>query len=140
MAKNQNKTTKTSDDANVFLASVSEKNRADAQTINMMMEEITGEKAAVWGTMIGYGVYHYRYASGREGDWPKIGFAPRKGNLTLYVLNGFDGQDELLAKLGKYTTGKVCLYLKKLADVDQKVLREIVKRAWIQDIESITYG
>ncbi len=140
MAQAQNKTVKTSDDASAFLAAVDEKRRADAAAISEMMREVTGEKPAVWGTMIGYGVHHYKYASGREGDWPKIGFAPRKGNLTLYVLNGFDGQDELLGRLGRYTTGKVCLYLKSLADIDKNVLREIVSRAWAQDIDSISYG
>jgi hypothetical protein len=140
MPKNENKTHKTSDNASSFFATLDDTKRADALAINGMMEEVTGEKAAVWGTMIGYGDYHYKYASGREGDTFKIGFAPRKDNLTLYVLTNFEGQDELLSRLGKHTTGKVCLYLKRLADVDQDVLREIIKRSWTQEINSISYG
>jgi hypothetical protein len=140
MAKSENKTVKTSDDASDFLATVDEKRRADALAVNDMMEEVTGEKAAVWGTMLGYGDHHYKYASGWEGDTFKMGFAPRKSKLTLYVLTNFEGQDELLSRLGKHTTGKVCLYLNRLADVDQDVLREIVKRAWAQEISSIAYG
>ena len=91
------------------------------------MEEVTGEKAVMWGdSIVGFGTYHYVYASGREGDWPVTGFAPRKQALTLYIMSGFDQYDELLARLGKHSTGKSCLYIKRLSDVDVDVLRELV--------------
>jgi len=85
----------------------------------------------MWGTsIIGFGDLHYKYATGREGDWFKIGLSPRKANLTLYVLEGGPGEASLLARLGKYTTGVSCLYLKRLADVDRQVLRQIIEEAW----------
>lgn len=140
MSRTENKTKPTSTDIKAFLSSVAQHQRADAEIITQLMTAISGEKPVIWGTMVGFGFYHYKYASGREGDTFKMGFAPRKMNLTLYVLNGFSGQDELLAKLGSHTTGKVCLYIKKLADVDMTMLREIIKRSWHQDIENISYN
>ena len=84
----------------------------------------------MWGaSIVGFGMRRLQYASGRELDWMEIGFSPRKQNLTLYVLNGFEGQDALLKKLGRHTTGKVCLYIKKLDDVDLKVLDQIVTKS-----------
>ena len=81
----------------------------------------------MWGpSIVGFGSYTYKYASGREGEWPIVGFSPRKRNLTLYIMSGFDEYDALLARLGKYTTGKACLYVNKLADVDMDVLRQLV--------------
>ncbi|BES63892.1 hypothetical protein SANA_03310 [Gottschalkiaceae bacterium SANA] len=103
--------------------------REDSYRILKMMEEISGAKPKMWGSsIIGFGQTHYKYASGREGDWFQIGFSPRKQNLTLYVMTGYDKYEELLAKLGKYKTGVSCLYLKHLDDVDEKVLREMLKR------------
>jgi len=84
----------------------------------------------MWGaSIVGFGAYHYRYASGREGEWLLVGFSPSKRNLTLYIMDGFDQYEGLLARLGKYRTGKSCLYINKLEDVDTKVLRELVRQS-----------
>ena len=92
-----------------------------------MMKEVTGAEPQMWGpSIVGFGAYHYKYESGREGDWFLVGFSPRKQNLTLYIMAGFKRYEELLAKLGKHKTGKSCLYLNKLADVDEEVLRQMV--------------
>jgi hypothetical protein len=81
----------------------------------------------MWGSsIVGFGQYHFKYASGREGDWMATGFSPRKGNLTLYIMSGFRNA-ELMKKLGKYKTGKSCLYIKKLDDVDKSVLKDLIK-------------
>ncbi len=114
-----------------FLASVEHPvRRQDGQALRALMERLTGEKATMWGpSIIGFGAYHYRYASGHEGDMCRIGFSPRKANLVLYV-GGFEGYEEMLAQLGKHKTSKACLYLNKLADVDMDVLEEIVRRSW----------
>jgi hypothetical protein len=94
------------------------------------MREITGVEPVLWGpSIIGFGTYTYKYASGREGEWPVVGFAPRKRALTLYIMDGFDEYESLLARLGKVKTGKACLYINKLADVDQETLRELVRRS-----------
>ena len=104
--------------------------RADAETVLALLEEISGEPATMWGpSIIGFGKYHYRYDSGHEGDAPRIGFSPRKAQTVLYILGGFEGQDELLARLGKVKTSVACLYVNKLADVDMAVLREIAVRS-----------
>jgi hypothetical protein len=112
-----------------FLNSVAdEKKRADAFRILQIMHEETGEPPKMWGnSMVGFGTYHYEYATGRTGDWPEIAFSPRKANLTLYLMPGFGRYDELLGRLGKFTTGKSCLYIKRLSDVDETVLREMVR-------------
>ena len=114
-----------------FLASVAdEQQRADARAVCALMGEVTGQPPKMWGkSMVGFGRYHYRYASGREGDWFVVGFSPRKRDLTLYVMPGFQAYEGLLAKLGKHKTGKSCLYLKRLSDVDGAVLRELVTRS-----------
>lgn len=111
-----------------FVAAVSnERRRRDAQSLLTLMEEVTGLKPVMWGpSMIGYGSYHYRYASGREGDALAVGFSPRSANLALYGLTYAPGAGELLAKLGKHKTGAACLYINTLDDVDQDVLRELV--------------
>ncbi|MCL4269834.1 MAG: DUF1801 domain-containing protein [Anaerolineales bacterium] len=101
--------------------------RADCFEISTLMSQVTKAEPKMWGSsIIGFGQYHYKYASGREDDWMLVGFSPRKQNITLYIMAGFDRYDELLAKLGKFTTGKSCLYIKKLADVDKKVLKKLV--------------
>ena len=108
----------------------SERRRKDSFAVLELMKEVTGEEPAMWGTsIVGFGSYRYKYASGREGEWPLVGFSPRKQNLTLYIMSGFDGYDALLADLGKYRTGKACLYISKLDDVDLWTLRELVKQA-----------
>jgi len=111
-----------------FLGSVdNEKRRKDARTVLKLMQEITGEKPAMWGSsIIGFGSYHYRYESGREGDWMLTGFSPRKQALTLYIMSGFRRYEDLMSRLGKYKTGKSCLYVKNLEDIDLDVLRELV--------------
>ena len=94
------------------------------------MREVTGEEPSMWGTnIVGFGAYNYTYASGREGEWPLVGLAPRKRNLTLYIMDGFASYDALLAKLGKYRTGKSCLYINKLDDVDIDILRELIAQS-----------
>lgn len=115
-----------------FLKSVeNEKRREDSFVVLDLMKEATGEKPTMWGTsIVGFGSYHYKGASGREGDWMKVGFSPRKQNMTLYIMDGFGSYDSLLDKLGKYKTGKSCLYINKLEDVDQTVLRELVKQSF----------
>ena len=114
-----------------FLETVSDEQiRKDCNSIISLMENITGDMAKMWGpAIIGFGKYHYQYDSGRSGEICLAGFSPRKANITLYVLAGFPGQDELLAKLGKYKTGKSCLYIKKLSDVDIDVLGLLIKHS-----------
>lgn len=126
MAENKTKPTKMS--AAEFLDSLPNQNqRADANALAKLMQKASGEKPAMWGpSIVGFGSYHYRYESGREGDMPVIAFSPRKAANVLYGLIAFPGADALLAKLGKHTTGKGCLYIKKLADVDVKVLESLV--------------
>lgn len=107
-----------------------ERKRADSYKVMHMMQEITGEKPVMWGdSLVGFGAYHYKYATGREGDWFLTGFSPRKQNLTLYIMAGFDEYDALMAKLGKYKTGVSCLYINRLEQVDEDVLRELIRRS-----------
>ena len=107
-----------------------EKKRQDSLTIMALMQEVTGAAPTMWGdSIVGFGSYHYTYDSGREGDWFLTGFAPRKRNLTLYIMAGFDHYDELMDRLGKYKTGKSCLYVNKVEDIDLETLRELVKRS-----------
>lgn len=126
------KTQRTKASVASFLASIEdETRRKDAKALDKMFRDLTGEKPAMWGSsIVGYGTYHYTYASGREGDWMRTGFSPRKANLVVYIMPGFKEYDALMKKLGKHKTGKSCLYTNKLADVDESVLRELVKRSW----------
>ena len=128
------KTKKTAASVNDFINSISDdRRRHDALIIMNLMKEITGEQPAMWETsMVGFGNYHYRYASGREGDWFLTGFSPKKQALTLYIMSGFTNYESLMKKLGKYTTGKGCLYLKKLEDIDLPTLKELIKRSVTQ--------
>jgi hypothetical protein len=122
-----------------FLNSVAdEQARKDCFEILKMMKQVTKEEPKMWGaSIVGFGSYHYKGASGREGDWMLTGFSPRKQNLTLYLMHGFNVHKDLLKKLGKYKTSMGCLYIKKLDDVDKKVLKELmaesVKRMKSQD-------
>ncbi|MGD1844002.1 MAG: DUF1801 domain-containing protein [Salibacteraceae bacterium] len=122
------KTAPNAGDVTAFLAEVADdQKRKDCETLLTWMSEITGSEAQLWGpSIVGFGDYHYRYASGREGDWFLTGFSPRKQNLTLYLMSGFEGYEDLLAKLGKYKTGKSCLYIKRLEDVNAEVLQKLV--------------
>ena len=115
-----------------FLARVPDGQRCeDARRLCAMMGEITGEPPAMWGSsIIGFGTYHYRYASGRSGDSPLAGFSPRRQHLVIYLVGGFESRHQpVLARLGPHKTGKGCLYLKRLDDVDQDVLRELINRS-----------
>jgi hypothetical protein len=112
-----------------FITSVEgEARQADCRTLVEMMRRVTGAEPVMWGpSIVGFGAYHYRYASGREGDWMLTGFSPRKRELTVYVMAGFKGADETLARLGKHRTSSGgCLYIKRLADIDLEVLEELV--------------
>lgn len=122
------KTKRNDGDVRGYLESVANKRRReDALVMLELMREITGEPPEMWGSsIVGFGSYHYRYASGREGDWPIIGFAPRKQSLTLYIMPGFDRYEDLMAKLGKYKTGKSCLYINKLDDVNMETLKALI--------------
>jgi hypothetical protein len=115
----------------VFLNGVAdEKKRQDCFTIHELMKQVTGSEPRMWGdSIIGYGNYHYKYASGRDAHWFLTGFAPRKQNLTLYIMSGFEQYDTLLEKLGKFKTGKACLYIKRVDDVDLPVLKELIKQS-----------
>lgn len=128
----ENKTRPTSQDVTEFLNSVDHKTRRqDGFALLGMMEEITGEEPVMWGSsIVGFGSYHYKYESGREGDMPLIGFSPRKQSMTLYIMPGFDDYEDMLAELGKHKTGKACLYVNKLADVDEDVLRQLIQRSY----------
>ena len=125
------KTKQNDQDVEAYLNSVEDEAKRQACfTVKEIMEDATKAEAKMWGdSIVGFGTYHYKYASGREGDWMLTGFAPRKRNLTLYIMSGFDEYEQLLAKLGKYSTGKSCLYIKKIDDVDLDVLRELVDRS-----------
>jgi hypothetical protein len=108
-----------------------EQKRKDSKQLAKLMQEITGHKPVMWGpSLVGYGAYHYKSdRSKQEGDWPLTGFSPRVQNLTVYIMPGFARYDTLMKKLGKYKTGVSCLYFKKLADIDQEVLKELVKES-----------
>lgn len=107
-----------------------ERKRQDAFAVLHLMGEVTGEAPTMWGeSIVGFGSYHYKYASGREADWMLTGFSPRKQNLTVYIMAGFAQYDALLARLGKHSTGSSCLYIKKLQDIDLAVLRELVSQS-----------
>ena len=114
-----------------------ESRRKDAKALMAMMTRATGEKPRMWGSsIVAFGTYHYVYASGREGDWCVTGFSPRKDSLTVYILPGLHLQQDNLKKLGKVTTGKSCIYIKKLADVHMPTLEKMVKQARV-DIETV---
>jgi hypothetical protein len=125
------KTKKTRDSVAAFIAKVEDPiARRDCATLKAMMEEVTKDKAAMWGTsIVGFGSYHYKYASGQEGDWPLVAFSPRKKSLTVYITPGFEGYQELLGKLGKHTTSRSCLYLKSLDDVHLPTLKTLVRQS-----------
>ena len=122
------KTQPTRQSVSDFLNTVADKKmRAECRVVGKMMREATGKKARMWGTsIVGYGTYDYKYASGREGSWPVVGFSPRSKNLSIYIMPGFSKFDKLMDQLGKYKTGKSCLYVKTLDDVDQKKLKALI--------------
>lgn len=114
-----------------FLAGIDDRQqRADAKKVAAMMRRATGKRAKMWGaSIVGYGSYHYRYASGREGDFILTGFSPRKQALTVYIMPGFSSFKKLMEKLGKHKTGKSCLYIKRLSDIDEKVLEKLIDKS-----------
>jgi len=129
MAKTELKTKRTKQSVASFIAAVPDlEERKDSRVILKMMQEITGEKPAMWGTsIIGFGQYHYKSErSTQEGDWPITGFSPRKDSLSLYIMSGFGDHGSLMKKLGKHKTGKGCLYIKRLSDVHMPTLKKLV--------------
>ena len=128
------KTTPNKNSVTDFINAVQdERRRKDCKQVAKLMKEATGAKPVMWGpSIVGYGSYHYKSTSGREGDWMLTGFSPRKQNLTIYIMTGFSRYEGLMKKLGKFKTGSSCLYLNKLDDVDQGVLKELV-------VESVRY-
>jgi hypothetical protein len=126
MAENKTKENKASVAA--FLSTVYDKRkRSDCKKVAAMMRKATGSRARMWGTaIVGFGNYHYKYASGCEDDWALVGFSPRKQNLVVYIMPGFKDFSALMKKLGKYKTGKSCLYIKKLEDVDEGILEKLI--------------
>jgi hypothetical protein len=127
----ENKTKPTGQSVDAFIDALPDpQQRQDSRAIVKLMQQVTRARPEMGGSsIIGFGRYHYRYASGREGDWMLVGLAPRKQNITLYIMGGFDGHAALLKRLGTFKTGKACLYIKKLADVDTTILKELVKKS-----------
>ena len=125
------KTKKTTASVSAFVNQISdEQRRKDAKAVLSMMRDVTKEKPAMWGSsIVGFGRLQYTYASGREGEWFRAGFAPRKDAITLYLMGGLEAQKDLLEKLGKFKRAGGCLHVKKLADVDQRVLKQLIVRA-----------
>lgn len=125
----ETKTKPTEQSVDTFINKIPDpQTREDCFAIAKLMKEATRSEPRMWGgAIVGFGVQHYKYASGREGDWPLIGFSPRKQNLTLYVVSGLDG--ELLKKLGKHSVAKSCLYIKRLADIDLSTLKKLIKES-----------
>lgn len=125
------KTKPTKDSVAAFLRTITdEKRRADCQIVVDLMSEVTDAKPEMWGaSIVGFGRYHYKYESGREGEWMVTGFSPRKNDLTLYIMSGFSFHPDLMKRLGKHKTGKSSLYIRRLADVDLNVLRELVQKS-----------
>ena len=124
-----NKTKPTTVDPADFIASIEhDTRREDALTLLELMGRLSGYEAKMWGpTMVGFGRYHYKYGTGREGDWFMVGFSPRKANQVIYLMPGYENFDDELARLGKHKIGKSCLYINKLADVDLAVVEEMVR-------------
>lgn len=127
----QNKTQPTTQSVTAFLNTVKDDTkRNDSFTLLRIMKEITGADPVLWGnSLIGFGKTHYKYKSGREGDWFLVGFAPRVQSLTIYIMPGFERYETLMKQLGKYKTGKSCLYIKKLEDIDMNILKELITQS-----------
>jgi hypothetical protein len=125
------KTKPTDQSVEEFLNGIAdEQRRRDCQTLVKLMSQATRAEPRMWGdSIVGFGVYHYTYASGREGDWPLVAFSPRKQNLTLYIMSGFEQYDELLKALGKHTTGKACLYVKSLEGIHLPTLKKLITQS-----------
>lgn len=137
MARNDNKTVATDVSVEAFLAAVTpERKFVEAQELDRHFRRATGFRPRMWGaSIVGYGQYHYRYASGREGDSLATGFSPRKARFSIYIMPGYADFGEILARLGKHKIGKSCLYVNKLADIDLEVLAELI-RAGLRDLDT----
>ena len=137
MAEPKTKPTKAS--VKEFLNQIQDKERRDdCFAVAKMMEEITGVKPKMWGpSIVGFGTYHYKYASGHEGDWPIAAFSPRKRDLTVYLMVGFEKHGDLMKQLGKHSTGKSCLYIKRLSEIHVPTLKKLIKTS-IKDLEAYT--
>lgn len=127
----ENKTKATGASVTEFVKSIEDPQmRADAKKVASIMRRVTGKRAKMWGSsIVGYGTYHYKYDSGREGDFMMTGYSPRKQALTVYIIPGFSTFGPLMKKLGKYKTGRSCLYIKRLSDVDENVLEQLIARS-----------
>jgi hypothetical protein len=130
------KTKETQANVEEFLDAVKdEQKKKDSFKLLHLMQEVTGKPAKMWGdSIVGFGNYHYKYDSGREGDWFLTGFSPRKQNLSVYIVAGFSNYQDLMKDLGKYKTASSCLYIKKLEDINTEVLKELIKRS-VKDTE-----
>ena len=135
----EQKTKPTNQSVTDFLNKIPEpERRADCFEVARIMEEITGEKPTMWGpSIVGFGSYRYKYASGREGDWPMTSFSPRKKDLTLYIMMGFEKHADLMEKLGKHSSSKSCLYIKRLSDVHIPTLKKLIKIG-VKDLKAYT--
>lgn len=132
MSEPKTKPTEVSAESHIA-AITNEEQRNDAQTLVALMRRVTGQEPKMWGpSIVGFGSYHYKYASGHEGDSPLAGFAVRGSELVVYIAAGFEGRDVLLAKLGKHKTGKVCVYIRRLANVDLTLLETLVARSIVE--------
>lgn len=131
MAMSELKTKPTDQSVEQFIAAITDpQQREDSHALVKTLQQITGKPAKMWGSsIVGFDSYHYRYASGQEGDWPVIGFSPRKNSLTIYIMDGFDTYGPLLKELGPHKLGKSCLYLKGLADIDLKALEQLMRQS-----------
>ena len=136
MTRNRTQPTKRSVDD--FLLALDEERRRDALAVAKIMKSATGAKPEMWGpSIVGFGTYHYKYASGREGDWPVTGFSPRKKDLTLYIMMGFEKHADLMKQLGKYSNAKSCLYIKRLSDIHVPTLKKLIKSS-VKDLKNYT--
>ena len=137
----ENKTKPTDASVESYIASrASEQQQADCKELMALLKRVTRQHPKMWGpSIVGFGAYHYKYASGREGDWPVAAFSPRKKDLTLYLTPGFNKQTELMQKLGKHSTGKSCLYIKRLADIHVPTLKKLIKKS-VKDLPDYIHG
>jgi len=133
----ENKTKPTDQSVAEFLNQISDaERREDCFAVAKLMEEVTGSKPKMWGSsIVGFGSYHYKYASGREGDWLMTGFSPRKQDLTLYIMMGFEKHGDLMKQLGKHRVAKSCLYIKRLSDIHLPTLKKLIK-ASVKDLRT----
>jgi hypothetical protein len=123
------KTKKNDASVEAYLNAIDDTQRKkDCQEIHELMQKVTGHEGSMWGdSIVGYGSYHYKYESGREGDWMQVGFSNRKQSISVYIMSGFSKYDGLLSKLGKHKTGKSCLYINKMEDIDEQILEEMIR-------------